>query len=171
MTEQSSAGGYDPMPAAGPVGPAVRGPAPSSVLTTVRLMYAGAALGLLGVLSALLTKSTLKQQIADNNTKLTPDQVNTALNAAIAVTIVIGVIVVVLYILLAMQVGKGKNWARIVTLVLTGLGVLFGLLGFLQPAPALSRIVSVIGLLLDIAIIWFLTRSESSAYFRGQPAR
>lgn len=30
----------------------------------------------------------------------------------------------VLYVLLAMQVAKGKQWARIVTLVLAALGVL-----------------------------------------------
>jgi hypothetical protein len=72
----------------------------------------------------------------------------------------------VLYILLALQVGKGKNWARIVTWVLASLGVLSGLAALAQPEPALSRILSIIGLLVDIAIIVLLAQRPSNEYFR-----
>ncbi|PZS33331.1 MAG: hypothetical protein DLM59_06625 [Pseudonocardiales bacterium] len=167
MSDQSNAGGYTPMPSAAAPGPAVRGPAPGSVVTAVRLMYAGAALGIVSIIVLLATKATLKQQIADNSPKLTAKEVDTALAIGVAFTVVVSLIVTVLYILLALQVGKGKGWARIVTLVLSGLGVLFGLAGFAQPAPAASRIVGIVGLLVDIAILVFLLRPDSNAYFRG----
>lgn len=170
MTDQSS-GAYEPMPAAASEGPVSRGPAPAPVVTAARLMYASAALGILAIIVTLATKATLKKQILDRSPKLSGSQVDTALNVAIAFSIIIGLVVAVLYVVLAMQMVKGKSWARIVTLVLAGLGVLFGLLSLVQPAPVASRILSVIGLLLDIAIIVFLTRPASSAYFRGQAAR
>ena len=72
----------------------------------------------------------------------------------------------VLYALLTVQVSKGRNWARIVTWVVAGLGILGGLISFAQPEPGLSRVLGIIGLLLDIGIVVLLALAPSNQYFK-----
>jgi hypothetical protein len=69
-------------------------------------------------------------------------------------------------VLLAMQVRKGKNWARIVTWVFAGLGVLGSLGSIVQVAPPLSHVVSIVTGLLDLAVIILLAQRSSNEYFR-----
>lgn len=166
MSDPYGAGPYNPMPGEPPRGPITRGPAPPPVTNAVRLMFVQAALSVLGFIVLLGTKDTLRTEILKKNTGYSAQKLDDAVNAAIAIGIVIGIIFTVLYVLLALQVGKGKNWARIVTWVLAGLGVLSGLVSLGQPEPALSRVLSIIGLLIDIAIIVFLAQKPSNEYFR-----
>lgn len=167
MSDQYGAGpGYTPMPGEPPRGPAVRGTAPPSVITAVRLMLTGAALSVLGIIVLVATKDTLKKEIAKRNTGYSPQKLDDALNAFIVLTVVIAIIIVVLYVLLAFQVRKGKNWARIVTWVLAGLGVLAGLASFAQPEPALSRVLTIVGALIDVGIIVLLAGKPANEYFR-----
>ncbi|PZS18160.1 MAG: hypothetical protein DLM57_06790 [Pseudonocardiales bacterium] len=147
-------------------GPVVRGEPPPPVNNAVRLMLVRAALGVLALIALIATKSTLKKEIFKKNSSYDPKKLDDALNAAIVVGVVIGIIFIVLYVLLALQVRKGKNWARIVTWVLAGLGVLGALVGFAQPEPALSRVLSLIGGIIDVAIIVLLAGKASSEYFR-----
>jgi xanthosine utilization system XapX-like protein len=50
--------------------------------------------------------------------------------------------------------------------VLAGLGILFGLIGLGSPAPGLSRILSILDLLIDVAIVVLLAQPVSSRYFK-----
>ncbi len=61
---------------------------------------------------------------------------------------------------------RGESWARIVTLVIAGLGVLSGLAAFVQPAAGLSRALGVVALVIDVAIIVLLAQRPSSQFFR-----
>jgi uncharacterized membrane protein len=80
---------------------------------------------------------------------------------------VFGVIFLVLYVLLALQgVRKGRNWARIVTIVLAALGVVSLAASFAQAEPALSRVVTFLTAVIDVAIIVFLTQRPSRDFFR-----
>ena len=72
--------------------------------------------------------------------------------------------------LLAIQVRKGKNWARIVTLVLAGLGVLFGVLSLVGDGTGLEKGFRPRRLLLDAGIIVLLAMRPSSQYFAAQKA-
>jgi len=154
------------MSAEPPAGPVTRGPAPASVLNAVRLMFIRAALGVVGLIVLLATKDTLKKAILKKNPTADASRLDSLLNSAIAVGIVVGIIFIVLYVLLALQVRKGKNWARIVTWVLAGLGILGALASLAQPEPALSRLVTFVGAVLDIAIIVFLAQRPSNDFFR-----
>lgn len=158
--------GYGPMPGEPQRGPVSRGPAPPSVLNAVRLMFVGAALGLLGLIVLLATKGTLKKDILKHNQDYDAQKLNDAVNVAITVGVVIAIIFIALYVLLALQVGKGKNWARIVTWVLAGLGLLSALTSLAQPEPAASRVLTLIGGVIDLAIIVFLAQRPSNEYFR-----
>ncbi|MDQ2748089.1 MAG: hypothetical protein M3Y44_00915 [Actinomycetota bacterium] len=166
MSDPYAAGAYNPMPGEPPRGPVTRGPAPAPVGNAVRLMFVRAAMGVLSLIALLATKDTLRKEVLKKNSGYSTQKLDDVVNAAVTIGIVIGLVFIVLYVLLALQVGKGKNWARIVTWVLAGLGVLSGLASFAQPEPALSRILGVIGLLIDIAIIVLLAQRPSNEYFR-----
>jgi hypothetical protein len=142
------------------------GPAPSSVVNAVRLMFVAAALGLVSLIVAFSTKSTLRADIAKKNPGFDAHKLNTAVNVAIGAGVVFGIIFVVLFILLALQVGKGKNWARVVTWVITGLGIISALASLGQTVAAASRAVSLVSGLLDIAIVVLLMQKPSNAFFK-----
>jgi hypothetical protein len=138
------------------------GERPPPVTNAVRLMFLRVGIGLISIIVLFATKNDLKKQLVKNNVNATDSTVN----AAIAVGAVIGIVFLVLYALLAVKVSKGRNWARIVTWVLAGLGILFGLIGLGSPAPGLSRILSILDLLIDVAIVVLLAQPVSSRYFK-----
>jgi len=146
--------------------PPPAGPPPQPVVTAARLMFVGAALGLINLIVVLASKSSLRDQIARKNPDFDAHQLDTAVNAAVAVGIVFGIIFTVLYVLLALQVQKGKNWARIVTWILAALGVLGALASLAQTTTGGSRVLSLISGVLDLAIIILLAQKVSNAYFR-----
>jgi hypothetical protein len=168
MSDQYGAGsGYAPMPGEPPRGPLAQRVAPPPVLTAVRMMFVQAALGVLGLIVLFATKDTLKTEIAKRNRDFDAQKLDDAVNAAVVIGIVVGIVITVLYILLALQVRKGKNWARIVTWVLAGLGIVSGFGSLAQPEPALSRVITLLGVVVDVAIVVFLAQRPSSAYFRS----
>jgi hypothetical protein len=156
-----------PMPPAGygaPPPPA--GPPPSSVVNATRLMFVSAALGVIGLIVLLASKSSLRDQIAKKNPDYDAHKLDTVVNAAVAVGIVFGVIFIVLYVLLALQVQKGKNWARVITWIIAALGVLSALASLAQTTTGGSRVASLVGGVVDLAIIILLAQKASNDYFR-----
>jgi hypothetical protein len=133
-------------------------------------MFVRVALGVLNTLIAFLSTDSIKDTIRENDPSLTADEVNSAYAVAIGITVFFGLVFAVLYVLLAIQVRKGKNWARIVTWVLAGLGVLGGLLSLLGDGTGLEKGVGVIILLVDIAIIVLLAMKPANEYFAARKA-
>jgi len=158
---------YPPMPGEPPGGPVVPLAPPAPVLSAVRLMFIRAATGVLGTLVLLATKNTLKEAILRANPNADAAKLDSLVNSALTFGIVFALIFIVLYVLLAMQVRNGRNWARIVTWVLAGLGVLSALASLAQAQPALSRILSLIGGAIDVAIIVLLAQRPSGQYFQA----
>lgn len=167
MSETFGSGAsYSPMPPEPTGRPATMAP-PPPVLTAVRLMLVRAALGVVGLVVLLATKDSLRAEILKKNRSADAARLDSLVNAAIAVGVVFGVIFLVLYVLLALQgVRKGRNWARIVTIVLAGLGVVSLAASFAQAEPALSRVVTFLTAVIDVAIIVFLTQRPSRDFFR-----
>ncbi len=165
MQPGQDSGGYGAMPAA-PAGgaPGVPTEAPAPVKNAVLLMYIRAALGVISLIVLLATKNSLKDQIRKNNSNYDADKLDSVVNAAVVIGVVLGIIFIVLYVLLAMQVAKGKNWARIVTWVISAIGVL-SLLGTLSNSTAISKILTVVSGLISIAIIVLLAMGPSNQYF------
>lgn len=141
-----------------------RGPRPRTVRNAVLLMLVQVAVSLVSLIVLFATRDQLKQQIRDN----TPNATTSTVNAAIAVAVVVAIVLIVLYTLLAVQVDRGRNWARVVTWVLAGLGILSGLVGLGQPEPGFSRALRVIGLLVQIGIVVLLALAPSHPYFRAR---
>lgn len=141
-----------------------RGTAPESVRTAVKLIWANIALG---VLSALVT-FVLLDNIVDTALEGTSGLDRDAAQLSVIGGTIVGLVVSVgLAALFAYFISKGANWARIIYTVLTVLGILLSLLGLLSTQPVILLLLSVVGLALSVAILFFLYRPDSNAYFKG----
>jgi hypothetical protein len=90
---------------------------------------------------------------------------------------VAGVFIIIIggvYALVGFGLWKLKNWARIVSIVLLGIGVavqLLGLLGTLAHFNLFAFVWSVLWIAVDAFIIWYLLKPEVKAAFQGPQAR
>ena len=154
---------------------AAKGPQPSSIRTAVRLMWAGAALSALSLVVTLATLGSLKDQIreqlAEQDTKVTEDAVNASYTAGIAFAVILGILGILLWLLMAWKNGQGRSWARIVATILAGLNVLLTLGGLAiggatgTSSGAISTLISILTLVVSVAVVVLLWRKESSEYY------
>jgi hypothetical protein len=167
---------YQPYPSSGqPVEP-LRPPAPTSVLTAVKLMYAGAAV------SAVELIVGLALIIVDINAAARGRFLGHSLAGqkplVITVWIVFGLIMIALWLWMARANGQGRNWARILSTVLFGLATLQLSGDFTQPVSHAGSgatvlyyggtVLFVAAWLVGAAAVWLLWRPASSAFFKPQ---
>ena len=136
--------------------------APPSIVTAVRLMLLRSTIGVVSLIALFATKDDLKQRILDKS----PDASDSAVNTTLTVSAGFGLVVLIFYVFLAVQVRRGANWARIVTWVIAGLGILGTLVGFDQPDPPLSRVLAIVVGVIDVAVVILLARDDSNRFFR-----
>jgi asparagine N-glycosylation enzyme membrane subunit Stt3 len=141
---------------------------PASVLTAVKLMYAGAALSVISLIIGLTQRDAIQKAVVANNPSYTAGEINTAANFLLVFGAVVGIIGLGLWLWMASANKKGQTWARVVSTVLFGLNTLF--LVFITVGAAYVTIQKIL-----VALIWlvglgavvFLWRSDSSAYFNA----
>lgn len=167
MSTYPGGSGWTPMPPDPPRQPISRGAPPPSVLTAVRLMFIRAALSVVSVVVAVTSKDQIKKAVIQSKTTLTPHQVNTAVNVGIGAAVVLGIAFLVLYTILALQLGKGKNWARVVALIFSILGILGGLFSVARPEPTLNRILALVVALVDVGILVTLVQRRTKEFLVG----
>jgi hypothetical protein len=163
----SNFGGGDLPPAPRPPegwGQPEPGPAPSTVVNAVRLMLLRSAIGVISLIVLFATKDDLKKRILAD----TPDASDSTVNAALGVAAAFGLVILVFYVFLAFRIRKGVNWARIVTFVIAGLGILGALISFGQPDPPLSRALGIVVALIDVAVVVLLASGRSNRFFKRQ---
>jgi UDP-N-acetylmuramyl pentapeptide phosphotransferase/UDP-N-acetylglucosamine-1-phosphate transferase len=176
MVDEQGNDGYPPPPgAAHDTAPdpaamaALFGEPPAQVNLAVRLMFVRAAVSVVSLVLLYTTRSSLRAALRKQNKSDDAHQLNQLVSTAVGVSLVIGLIFIVLYVLLALQVRAGKNWARIVTFVLAGLGVLGLLASFARAEAGPTVVTGVIVGVIDLAIIYLLAQSASAGYFRRTP--
>ncbi len=170
-------GPYEP---GGSLAPVVR---PRSVELAVRLMYLGAVLSVLGGLANLFQdrtslRATVEQSLRDAGQQVTPAVVDTSVTFALYAPVVIGLLFAGIWVLMAVLVGKGRSWARIVATILGALNIL-SLVAQLVGATAmtgqqgggLGLVLSVVDLALAAAILFLLWKRESSDFFAAASGR
>ena len=102
-------------------------------------------------------------------------------DAIAAIVAVVGVFLLafgILAVFIAMGIFRGRPWARMTAMVLSILGIVFGVLGAVADVVALNNGAAtgspgggVLGLVLDVLVLVALTRPASKAYFGlGPPA-
>ncbi len=153
----------------GPMGepdPQERPSAPKSIVNAVRLMYVGAGLSALGLLSTLTSTDQVREAVEDADTEgLSGSEVDAAVNMSIGIGIFVGVLGVALWVWMALKNKQGKSWARTVATVLGGLNIAFTLFSIMGSSAGLSMIVNIASIALAAVILWFLYRPESTEYY------
>lgn len=164
MSDETGAGSNFPrMPEVQPEAPTAARPLPMTVARAVQVMFASAALGIVGLIVAIATKDSLRDQILENDPDI--ENIDTVVNATLTFSIVVGLFFTALWVWLALMVRQGKNWARIVTWVVAGLGLLVSVIGLIDPVTALNAILTGLGAILDLAVIVLLAMRPSNEYF------
>jgi len=181
---------YQRYPSSGQLTEPPRPPAPAPVLTAVKLMYAGAAISIVTVITELALIPAIKAALRTANPSLTAAQVR-PVNVLLTGEIVFGLVVVALWLWMARANGHGRNWARILSTVLAGLGTLeairagtyyrggylarftvgghgYSVIHSVFGATVLGVLVPVLWWLIGIAAVWLLWRPASGAFFKPQ---
>ena len=165
---------YPTGPASG--GPPAAPPRPGPLGNAVVLMYVGAAIALLNLLSTFLftddIREATEESLRDSDQAVTDSAIDAAVTLGIVVGVVFGLIGVGLWIWMAVKNNEGKGWARVTATVLGGLGIvtnLFGLLGASVGGGGtpIAAVVSVVNLVLAVAILVLLWNSQNAAYYRA----
>lgn len=139
---------------------------PPSILTAVRLMFVGAAFGLLGVLLTFTQTDAIRDAVEDSDSSLTASEVDTFVNVSIASAVVAGLVGVGLWVWMAVKNGQGRSWARVVATVLGGLNIVFTLFGLAGgTSTALTLAFSLVSLALAAVILFLLYRPESTRFY------
>lgn len=172
---QQGPGGY-PSGQAGPgpypSGPgAAPGPRPSSVRVAVVLMWVGAALSLIGLLTAFGLQDDVRDMVADQlasqGTPISPELVEATVTVTLAIAVVSGLLGTGLWILNAVFCGRGAGWARILATVLGGFYLVNALFSLTQPSPAVSKLLVVLNVAVSVGAVVFLWLKPSSDWFRA----
>lgn len=142
-----------------------RGAPPESVKTAIKLIWASIALGLLSAIVTFVLLDDIVDSALEGATGLDRESAQLSIVGGTIVGLVVSVGLAALF---AYFIGKGANWARITYTVLTVLGIVLSLLGLFSTQPVILLVISVVGLALSVAILSFLYRPESNAYFKGK---
>jgi hypothetical protein len=151
-----------------------------TVRAAVRVMYAGAAVSTVNLIIFLAVIVEIKAYHAILGYHLTAAQASQLNTLAIAVPIVLDLVPIALWLWMAQETGRGRNWARVLSTMLFGLATLSLTSVFPQPVinisfvptvhisfvPALGAIVPVLTWLAGAAAVWLLWRPASTPFFK-----
>jgi hypothetical protein len=136
---------------------------PGTMVTAVRLMYAGAAYALIYAIGFLIViGDALKNEPASH----------TSLGAVAAAVILLSLIEIAVWLWIARACQKGRRWARVTGTVLFGIHTLsvLAVLGNTHPGIERARLLTVISWLIACGAVVFLWQRPSNAFFRARAA-
>jgi len=152
-----------------------------TVRAAVRFMYAGAAVSTVNLVIFLALTGDIGARHAILGYRLTAAQVSQLLNPlAITEAVVLALVPVALWLWMARETGRGRNWARGLSTVLFALATLSLSSVIPQPVfnitfvpavrlsfvPLLGPAATVLTWLAGAAAVWLLWRPASTAFFR-----
>jgi hypothetical protein len=146
--------------------PQQRPPAPNSVQTAVKLMYAGAVLSLIELIVGLATIGAVRRAIVKAYPHYTSAQVHRLEVADIAIAVIVGLIGIGLWLWMARASAGGHNYARITGTVLFGLNTLFLFIGLARPHVGLGLVFNILVWLVGLGAVIMLWRRESGEFFK-----
>jgi predicted Ser/Thr protein kinase len=165
-----------PQPMPGPAGHATRAPAdaaagrrpvpPRSMINAVRLMYLGAALAAVSILTAVATMPRLRETLRERYPGAGPGALGAATTGTLTVTIIAGLISAGVWLAVARRTRRGRPGVRVLSTVFFALDSLTVANthshGLLTPATWIAGLAEWgVGL----TVIVFLWDRRSSAYF------
>lgn len=162
-------GNLPPAPPLGHTGPEAI-PRPKAVDTAFQLVLASTAVGAVStILTMLLDTEWLhqmtRQTLSDSGLRASAAEVDSMIGM-FQVAIALGVLVFIgLFVLFAVKMRAGRNWARIVLTVFAGFSGASFLSGLATSGADLSLMWSLADAAFSIAAIIYLFRPESTKYF------
>jgi small-conductance mechanosensitive channel len=135
---------------------------PPALLNAIRLMLLRSAVGVIAAIVALAQWDDFKHRYLRQNPRASAADATAQLTIATSLNFII----LVFYVFLAFRVGKGENWARIVTFVIAGLGIVGATVSLGQPDPPLSRALGIVVAVIDVAVVVLLASGPSNRFFK-----
>lgn len=145
----------------------MRRPGPAPVVNAVRVMFLRVAVAAVEIVVAVATRDTLKRELLAKTAAAHRAHLNRLFAPAFTLVMVAFVVYLVAYVLLALEIRKGRNWARIVIVVVACLTVVLSLASLFETEPAASHLVGTINAALDVVVIVLLVQRQSNSYFRA----
>lgn len=143
-----------------------RPPAPPSVRTAVKLMYAGAVVSAISLIVGLVDIGGLKGSLRASNPALSTGQVNSTVDVFVASVLVSGLIGIGLWLWMAWANGRGRNWARITGTVFFAIETIELLSTVAAVGTVTSEILTVLTWLIGLAAVVMLWHRRSRPYFK-----
>jgi hypothetical protein len=156
---------YDPYPVSDPPRQAVRVGPPRSVVRAVRLMYAGAAIELVALIVAIISRNSLKSAILKLHPHYTTLQLHHAEVLRTSALVIGAIIAVGLWLWMAAANSRGLSWARIVSAVFFGINTLALIISVTTARAVATLIVGIVIWLVGLATIVLLFNRESSPFY------
>lgn len=153
------------------------GPAPDPVPPPIEVrraalgVYVVSVCYLLLAVFAILTRDaaiTIAQE--SETTNLTDAEVVAAVNAVVLIQVVVGVGVAAAGAVSAINLVRGRRWARLTATIAVSIALLFSLLGALG-SGAVAVAVHLLVIISGAAALFFLYRRSASAFFARLPVR
>jgi hypothetical protein len=162
---------YGQQPPPAPVAP------PGSVNGAFFIYLIAAVLAVIAIILTL-TSNVWEQAIADSGADTSGVNVHSLVNTVKIVSVVFGVIFIALYLLFAFKMRAGRNWARIVLTVLSGLSIISSVSttttavtvnGHVYKSSS-TQLTGWIGVILAVIAIVLMYLPASNAYFKASKA-
>jgi serine/threonine protein kinase len=137
---------------------------PGTMVTAVRLMYAGAVFTLIYAIGlAAVVRSVLNHPAVG-----TP--AHTGLGAVAVLVVLVSLIEIAVWLWIARACKNGRNWARVTGTVLFAIHTLstIALIGNSHPGIGLAKLLDIIGWLIACGAVVFLWQRPSSAFFSSR---
>jgi hypothetical protein len=168
-SSRGAGGGYEqhptsvqPQPWELPSGP------PASVANAIKVMYAGAAVSVISVITGLVVAGSEKSAIQAAHPDMSAAQVSAYAEFDLVSVLIVGLIGVGLWIWLARMCRDGRGVVRVVGTVLFGVDTLLQVLGFTQPITFAARIPGLLVWLIGLAAVVLLWRPDAADYFNAE---
>ena len=146
----------------------VKPPMPNSVRIAVNLMFVGLGIGLINMVIGLTQINTVNDHL--RSLGYSDTTINSDKGVFIGSAVVGGLIGAGLWLWMALATRGGHNYARIVSTVFFGIGVLGSISNLANSwIPVIDKISSVATLLVGLLAIIFVWKGESGPYFRPAP--
>ena len=161
---QQPASGADP----GRRPPGIEPPRP--VLTAVRLMYAGAALEVIALIVTVLTAGSVRSALAARHPGYTAAQLHGAEVVRIVPLVIGAVLTIGLWIWMARENGKGRNWARVLSAAFFGINTVDLLISLVLVAAAATLAIGLVIWVVGLAAIVLIFSTAAGPFYRQQPS-
>lgn len=145
---------------------------PVSLTIAVVLQWISAVAGIIAGIGLLLTSLAMLSSDARSAVEEAlkeagiADVSGSTIGAGLLVVAVLLLILSAVRVIVAVSLGRGRNWARILITVIAALDILVSL-GQLIGGEIISGL---IGLAIEVVILWLIWNSASSAYIRERSA-